>query len=657
MQLKSKSAENANFQTQAGLFGKFAIVKLWPDLKTAEDECIARIKLAAADIGVECVEINSDGFFLEEPNKRVNQGNIDFVIHLHYDTPKSYDAFSFAALWNPVRFYHEWGFSRTSRNLTTHDDFISCSSEVADNHVRSMVEVDDQTLLSPEFKLYHSTPGIMFMPSLGDKKLFYVGINWEKITGGKARHQEVLERLDRTGLLRIYGPTIFQGVKVWAGYKSYVKEIPFDGVSMLTEISKAGISFVLSSPAHKESGLMSSRLFESIAAGALIICDENPFAKTNFGDTLLYIDSRDPVEKIYEDIVGHIQWAKSNPQKALTKITAAQEIFKGQFNLRTNLADIYSDLIDRKIRLKQQINPSDRPQSKVAAYFLMPIFSIDTLEKNLASITTQDYEYFYPALVIDSTLNDEQFLKIKTTIENIGFKVKLIKLDFFNCRNSSGNHKRMLGDIISELISLSNNADAFMVIAPNESLYSNHVRVLAGALNRNLDASCAATAAIIRNDEIVHAVNELLDFGHVDRLAPPGYGRFIFRINKIPDDAIVALKTLDGRPIAALIGKNQLLQQFQATIEIEIKNEFPERTWDEAAENLIIKSYCPEVMQIFFGINPRPIDGAYLPPKLSLRQFWLKFVNVFWLKGQIKALKREGFVKRLGVLKRKLSRT
>jgi hypothetical protein len=212
----------------------------------------------------------------------------------------------------------------------------------------------------------------------------------------------------------------------------------------------------------------------------------------------------------------------------------------------------------------------------------------------------------------------------------------------------------MLGDIISELITFSNNAEAFMFIAPNESLYSNHVSLLAGALNRNPDASCAATAAIMRNGETIHAVNELIDFGHVDRSAPPGYGRFIFRANQLQVDAMDVLKSLDGRPLAVLIGNNRLLQQFQATIEIEVKNEFPLRTWNEAAENQIIRSYCPEVMNIFFGLNPKPIDGVYQLPKLSVRQFCLKFANVFWLKKQIKALKREGFTKRLKVLKRKL---
>lgn len=656
IQSSYKSEEYINFQIQPGLLGKFAIVKLWPELKTAEDECVARIKLAAADIGVECVEINSDGFYLDEPNKRVNQDNIDFVIHLHYDTPKSYNAFSFVALWNPIHFYHEWGFTRTSRNLTTHDDFISCGSAAADNHVRSMIEVGDQTLLPPKFKLYHSTPGIVYKPSLGDQKLFYVGINWEKITGGKGRHQEVLKRLDKTGLLRIYGPTIFQGVKVWAGYKSYIKEIPFDGVSMLHEISKAGISLVLSSPAHKESGLMSSRLFESIAAGALIICDENPFAKTYFGDTLLYIDSRDPVGKIYGDILRHIEWARSNPHMALNKITAAQEIFAGQFNLRTNLLELYSGLIDRKRDLKQKINPPDRWQCKVTSFFLMPIFSVEILEKHLNSISAQDYECFYPTLVVHSMLNDELLEQIETTIKNVGSKATTTKVDFYNHENELATCKRKLGDIIYELISFTKNADAFIIIAPNESLYSNHVSVLAGALNRNPDASCAATAAIIHNGEVVHEINELLDFGHVDRLGPPGCGRFIFKLNKVSGDASRVLRTLDGRPLAALIGTNQLFQQFQATIEIDIHKEFPLRIWNEFGENLILKTTFPESMNIFFGINPQPAEGAYQAPKLTLYKLWLKFFNVFWIRAQLKALKREGLARRLKVLKRKLSR-
>jgi hypothetical protein len=136
------------------LFGKFAIVKLWPELKTAEDECVARIKLAASIIGVECFEVDAEGFFLEDPDKQVSENNVDFVIHLHYDTPKNYDAFSFVALWNPIRFYNEWGYYRCSRNLVTHNDFISCGSDMADCHVGRIIR-HTNTHLAPHFALFH----------------------------------------------------------------------------------------------------------------------------------------------------------------------------------------------------------------------------------------------------------------------------------------------------------------------------------------------------------------------------------------------------------------------------------------------------------------------------------------------------------------------
>ena len=67
----------------------------------------------------------------------------------------------------------------------------------------------------------------------------------------------------------------------------------------MDEIAKAGIVLVLSWPAHKEAELMSSRLSESVAAGALVISDENNFAKKFFGDSLLYIDTRCSIANIF----------------------------------------------------------------------------------------------------------------------------------------------------------------------------------------------------------------------------------------------------------------------------------------------------------------------------------------------------------------------
>lgn len=86
------------FVLPAGLIGRFAIVKLWPEIKTAEDECIARLKVAATTLGLDCIKIHADGSLLEDPDKSIKRQHVDFVLHLHYDTPKLYDAFSFVAL-------------------------------------------------------------------------------------------------------------------------------------------------------------------------------------------------------------------------------------------------------------------------------------------------------------------------------------------------------------------------------------------------------------------------------------------------------------------------------------------------------------------------------------------------------------------------------
>jgi len=635
---------SADFSLPVGTIGRFAVVKLWPKIKTAEDECIARLKLAAQALGIECVEIHADGRLLSEPQVRVTKDNVDFVIHLHYDTPKRYDAFSFVTLWNPLKFYHEWGYIRCSRNLTTHDDFISCSSDAADHHVARMVRTTS-THLPARFNLYHSTADVIHAPSLGDGKLFYAGINWEAISGGKSRHQEVLKRLDKTGMLRIYGPTIFQDVKVWAGYESYVREVPFDGVSLIDEISKAGVALVLSSQAHKDSELMSNRLFESVAAGALVICDENQFAKKFFGDSLLYIDSRSPIEQIYTDITLHLDWARAHPDQALAMIAKSQDIFRQKFTLTRNLSDLYIGLAERKRELLARQSPPSLPPVKVRLNLLMPEYSEAVLRAHLDSIRVQEYRNFSPALVVDTHFANAFRREIKVALAASPIAIELVEIDYFR----HGIHpeikaRRRLGEIIQQLLGDTAGADAFMVVAPNERLLSNHLAVLAGALQRDSGINCAATAAVlIDGDTSVHSVNELIDFGHVDRKGPPGYGRFIFRMATIPQDIGIALPYLDGRSLAVLVGGNAISQQLPATITIYTDCEFPDHTWDESAENEVIRDYSPGAFKLATGFGPRPLTVQQpFAPTMTMLQLARRLFNRRWVNAQVVAIKNRG---------------
>jgi hypothetical protein len=216
------------FTKPENLIGRFAVVKPWPDVQAAEDENIARLQITAHSMGLECVVVDPEGVCLDCADQRITGRDVDFVINLHFETPKAYDAYSFVALWNPLRFFNEWGYRQYSKHLLTHDDFLSCSSTWSDEHIRRMI-AEDESRLAPHFTMYHSLSEPIFEPTLGQRKVFYAGINWDKMGKKKGRHQELLQLLDKADVMRIHGPRIFNNLNVWEGYQCYVGPVPFDG--------------------------------------------------------------------------------------------------------------------------------------------------------------------------------------------------------------------------------------------------------------------------------------------------------------------------------------------------------------------------------------------------------------------------------------------
>jgi hypothetical protein len=651
------NAWSKDFVLPRGMRGGFAIVKLWPEIKTAEDECIARLKIAAAALGLFCFEIHADGRYIEHPERVLRREDVDFVLHLHYDTPKLYDAFSIVALWNPLQFYHEWGYARTSRNLLTHDDFISCSSQSADDHVGRLVR-DVPTHLPPTFKLYHSTADIVHPPSLGDFKLFYAGINWEAISGGKSRHQEVLKRLDAADAVRIFGPEIFQGVKVWAGYRNYVRGIPFDGISMIHEIHSAGIALVLSSAAHKSAALMSNRLFESIAAGALVICDENAFAKKFFGDSLLYIDSRCSIDQIFADIEAHLAWAKANPALALAKIEQAQAIFRAEFNLTKNLRDLFSGLRERQAALAAHGAPaaSVAPALRVQMHLLMTDFSEPVLERHLHNAGCQDYAELDITLHVDGGLPDNIRKHIDGRIAQTGSRIRVAVAQYYVTSPQGIVERRRTGQVIADVLQHVGQDGAVLFVAPNESLLSNHVSMLAASLLRNPQAPCTASAVLYRNGvEPVHAVGERIEFRQFSVQEPVGYARFLLRAARIGADRNLFLPYLDRKSLAVLCGGGAIVQEVPSTVIIQVEQQFPTGHWDEGQENELLSSFTPTVFAPHVGhaIVLPPLSLPVAPPK-PLPVKLPGAVN--WLVFQKRMLERDGKRARLAAVLRRIEK-
>ncbi len=546
------------FRLPDGMLGRFAVVKLWPNLNTAEDEVIARLKGAARAIGVECVEILADGRSVAPPHARLTRRDVDFALHLHFETPKAYDLFSLAALWNPLQIIHGYlpgKFGALSRHLLTHDDFLSCDSAETDDHIRRMV-AHDPARDGPAMEMFHSLAGPILPPGVGAGKLFYAGINWEVVCGRKTRHQDLLKLLDTTGELRIHGPHVFAGLEVWTGYRSYVGPVPFDGVSMVHAIHDAGIALVLSSPAHMTAGLMSNRLFESLAAGAVVICDENPFARRHFGDTLLYVDTDCAPDETFREVWAHLRWIKANPAEATEMAAAAQKIFNARFRLDLSLRRIYEGLPARKEHLARLSGP---PQETPATlFYLMPRFDRQTLERHIESAENLDYGRATHVLLADAQELrwHEREVERLLAASRVPFELRAVPF-YRRAPNGAPRAPARLGGIIHDAVSGLAEGELYGFVGPDERLFSDHLRLAAGALARDPSAMCAHTDAVWQLPDGEDGGPRMELLADLDLRATAGrpvcYGRFLLRVPENPQQLACVLPYLDHRALVPLV--------------------------------------------------------------------------------------------------------
>ncbi len=321
---------------------RFAVIRMWPDQAVAEHENVERLRDAARLIGVELVEVDKFGHILGSPNAKISKADVDFVLHLHFETAKTYDAISVAAMWNPTQFYFDWGFKKYWGNQVSHDIFAYTGSQEIRSLVRAVrgdVVAEDMPLLN------HTLAEPIYAPAArASYQAFYCGINWEKMSGKKGRHDEVLKALDRAGKLDVYGPEELQGIKVWEGFRGYKGSLPFDGRTVIKRIAQAGACLVFSSDAHKSADIMSNRLFEALAGGAVVIGDEHPFIPKAIGDNYICIPSSLPAEERARLITDALARFEADPAAARELATRAQAHFLNSFHLSAQIANVYESV-------------------------------------------------------------------------------------------------------------------------------------------------------------------------------------------------------------------------------------------------------------------------------------------------------------------------
>ncbi len=547
---------------------KFAVIKFWPNVKAAEDELIERLKIAAKSLDLECIVVDPFARLVDSPHTQLTREDVDFVLSMHFTTPKRFDIFSFVTLWNPLQFYHDWGYRKYTRHLLTHDDFLSCDSASGDDHIMRSVS-DDPMRDGPLFRFYPTVSEPILPPTLGDMKLCYLGINWERLSQQPGRHDGLMGLLDEARGVRIYGPKLYAGVDVWKGFASYVGPIPFDGVSVVRLISQAGISLVLSSPAHRQSEMMSCRIFESSAAGAIIICDENPFARRHFGDSLLYIDTSLPPEETYGQVQSHLDWIRSEPDKALEMARASQAIYREHFRLDTCLERIYEGLPARKQKLQCLYTPKNRDE-KVCVVFLMPEFLPGILEHHIANCLCQQNVNIRGVLAVDARDAKLFGARIRSRIGESSAPIEIAPVHFVERRlDESVVRRRPLGEVLSKVLEELVQEEYVCVVAPHEKIYSDHLGSLLRKLQDSPEAGCAWSDMLREQGSGAKLQSDLCDDPDPGASAddpPIGSGRFLFRKTLIEKRFLTALPYLDTLAMHLFLGATRNVPTRRCTI-------------------------------------------------------------------------------------------
>lgn len=160
------------------------------------------------------------------------------------------------------------------------------------------------------------------------------------------RYKNFLTLLSKDVPIKVYGAShrfLHLPAHVYDGHLMF-------GMDNINAIRENGIYLLTHGQFHFDSNMPGLRIFEAVAANAVVISDKLPFAIQNFGDNFLYFDHKADAETMHEQVRAHFQWIKENPEKAKAMADRAHKIFLEKFTLEKDLvrmAQMYEFLMER----------------------------------------------------------------------------------------------------------------------------------------------------------------------------------------------------------------------------------------------------------------------------------------------------------------------
>ncbi len=460
------------------------IVNPWPGDMSAEAEVLSRMKVGAEDAGIQLTMLSNFGHILDPVTQKktdhfVDADEVDFIISTHYDTHKCIDSFYYHTLWNPpeipLNLDEYTGY--VTNNYVMNDDYLIYDDGGMSTHLKCMLMNSPRSLDGTSSLTASFPQSRMLEPKLDDPKMFYCGMNWERVVHNANRHEGLFKLLDETGKVKFFGPekvAAWGGIRPWDGYKCYQYSIPFDGFSILKEINECGICLVLSSDIHRRAGAATNRTYEACAAGAVIISDDNPFMLKHFKDAALFIqyNKNDP-QDTFKQLMEKYQWVIDHKEDALRLAQNAQRIFVEKFAVDLQLRNILNNHTNCLNRVKKSLFALDE-EKIVLATFILNTQSLKTairlLQPIINNVKKQYYRNIQLVIAADESIADNVTKYCKKQLVS----ATVVSMPLFDFKES---RKMTDAEALDEIYSLYPH-DYFINMRGEEVWFSDHITTL-----------------------------------------------------------------------------------------------------------------------------------------------------------------------------------
>lgn len=457
---------------------RLAVLNSWPNLEySAEREFIARLKLACINLGWVCIEVVT--------SEDILNANADCVIVTHEFSPKLTEIPTIGLIWSPPSFYrHD---ASRIRTILSYDGYLAGSDSVRDYLTDLLFSTGKDSPVS-EWNFIPTAPRTAFRPpNLNDPSLFYAGVHWDG-----DRHGELINGLCASLPVAFYGDPA-----KWARFGvAYKGAIPFDGSAIFDRINEAGIALCLHTEDHLKDDVPSMRIFESAAAGAVIITENSTFAKRHFGDSVLYVDKNADVLQKVTQIRAHYDWIRSHPTEALELAVKSHAIFNSHFPLENLLNNIPDFLCRVKCAGYYDIGIEPAAEPRVEIIVRVGGRGLHYIERCLNSLAAQSHRNLGLILVFY-----REIVGLNALLEK--YKTRFVSIKQIASRPTSF-RSTSLWDGIRVV-----DAEYFCNQDDDDTIHRNHISSLVSLLESQKDFHVAYSGCIQVQDEPGHYYKQI----------------------------------------------------------------------------------------------------------------------------------------------------